>query len=218
MKINKLCLLFLLLPMALFSNEKEANQVKLELKRALHEEFNNKAKINGLVSYLYWPTGRCSEGSMLGHAKLELEQEAWNLGLSIPGGNKKPLAALIKSSEKSGRPFMCFRITVTPKQLKALRENIGKDSSATCSHGVFKTLSKNGISAVPLPISLSPLMSAVYLGIGKQFGFNDIKTIEFYGSSNLLKKKHKWVPGILGEVCFCVGSTMFIPTAIRVLT
>lgn len=193
----------------------------IHLKNQLNNEFHDHGRIQGLVSYIYYPQ---SKKPLYGHVKLEVEGKAWALvdhdfkaeviasaqstgADHRPQGERSgnlndvvPLTKLIRSSSSYGLPFLRFHITVTPKQLSALRENIGKKKSVSCSRGALQALSKHGEYTVPLPLTLTPLSSAIYLTTASNLGSRRINKINFIRNKNLTKSIAKCMPAIVIEI------------------
>lgn len=176
----------------------------------LHDEFNRKAKIQGLVSYIYYPTQR--ENPFIGHGELEIEGDSWTLTSFCV--SRKPISRMIYSSTLGeGFPFFRFKISVTPKQLSKLRNNVSKTRSCSCSYGALSSLSRNGKYSVPLPFSYVPSLSAAYLGTAKMLGSDRVKKIQFIGGESYMLNLSKSAPGVVYEL-FLLLSTFFIAAAV----
>ncbi len=178
------------------TNQPSSDYKKLKL--ALNEEFIRKAQIQGLVSYIYYP----STHYIFGHSEVEVEGRSWTLMRDFTFGSKS-LSRMIQSS-KSGRGYSFFRfdIAVTPNQLIEMRENVWKIRSIICSHGALRSLSRYGKYSVPLPLTITPFISAAYLMIAKKMGSKRIKQIQFFGCESESKFKNliKCIPGIFVEL------------------
>lgn len=176
-------------------------------KLLLNEEFNTQARIQGLVSLIYYPSQQ--EVSFLGHAELEVEGQSWTLML-YP--NAKPLAKMIRSSlSGTGYPFFRFDISVTPNQLQELRKNVMTTKGPFCAIGALKALSRYGDYSVPFPVSLFPLASAAYLTVAKALGSRRIGQIQFYGDQNCpMMNLAKGLPGVIVEACFIFAATNLV--------
>ncbi len=171
------------------------------LKIKLNEEFRQKAKIKGLVSYIYYPT---CEVKTLGHAKLEVEGTAkgWIWGLKE---EEKPLAHLIRSAEKH-LPFFRILFDVTPNVLKKLREDQSNGIYVSCSRGALMKLAKNGSYSVPFLMTLIPSLSYFYLHSAKYLGSKEIQKIEYYGDPKI----YNYLSGALGELFVAWGATILV--------
>jgi hypothetical protein len=166
-------------------------------KLLLNEEFHKKAKIKGLVSYIYYPSQR--EFPLLGHAELEVEGRSWTLMYGGPP-KERCLSNMIRSSQTGhGFPFFRFNISVTPSQLQALREKSMQTRGLTCSMGVLKALSSYGKYSVPFPVTISPLAAATYLYIAKKLGSRHINQIEIYRGPDRMRNVAKSVTGVFVE-------------------
>jgi hypothetical protein len=174
-------------------------------KLLLNEKFVKKAKIQGLVSYIYYPSQR--ECPLLGHAELEIEGDSWTL---MGGESKvKSLSKMINSSQSGhGFPFFRFNISVTPDQLRELREK-NMATWGTCSMGVLKTLSNHGNYEVPFPVTLFPFTSSMYLATAKMLGSRRINKIEFYREKNEMNSLAKSAAGVTLE-SFAVWALLYL--------
>ena len=163
-------------------------------KLLLNEEFKTKAKIQGLVSYIYYPSGTI----VVGHAELELEGTSWTL----LGKNAyaKPLSRMISASRSGyGLPFFRFNISVTPNQLHELEVKSMSVPGLTCSIGAFLALALYGKYKIPFPIAISPLATSLYLTAAQKSGSRRIGKIEFYGGDSHMRNFIKCIPGLAGE-------------------
>lgn len=197
----------------------------IDQKEKLNKEFKDKANIKGLVSYIYYPSQR---SDMQGHSELEIEGNSYTLtnaahvsdivkelvsyiyypfqrkdaqGHIQENRNIKPLSRMIEWTRKGfGLPFFRFNISVTPQQLYELREGVSTTNSIICSMGAAKALKQYANFKIPLPLTILPLTSAIYLAAAKKLGSQRVYQIEFYGS-----KKHpsehlsEIIPGVAGE-------------------
>jgi len=145
-----------------------------DLKRKLNEDFTQNAKINGLVSVLYYPGQR---RMAIGHAELEVEGTCYSIT-----SDPRPLSEKIKAAREGRLPFKQCHISVTPQQLARFRDR-EKISSLTCMHQVSRNLSKYLDFHVPQLINLSPLASYAYLNLSKAMGNKRITKIESHGSA-----------------------------------
>ncbi len=151
-----------------------------DLKMKLNQEFNDKAKINGLVSYIYYPTSYAIVG---GHSEIELEGRAWTL--VALGAADRSLAPMIRTQKKRGFfPFYRIYFSVTPNELKNLRESVSRTKGITCSHGALTALANQGIYSVPGLFNISPAMSFYYLAAAKSLGSKRIWKIDLHGNEN----------------------------------
>ncbi|MEC7838583.1 MAG: hypothetical protein VX777_00935 [Chlamydiota bacterium] len=190
----------------------------IDLKNELNEEFFAHAKINNMVSCIYYPQ---SKKPIYGHFKLEVEGRAWTLidhdfkgemiacaqgvdytpqHTGLNDYDVVPITKLIRSSSENGLPFIRYHITVSPSQLSELRENIGKDKSVSCSRGVLKTLSKYGQFTVPLPFTFTPLTASIYLSTASGLGASRINKVEFVRNKSLSKSIAKCMPAVVIEI------------------
>lgn len=175
--------------------DKNFHQKKL----LLNEEFHTKSKIKGLVSYIYYPTQ--SEFPHLGHAELEIEGYSYTLMYSS-NFKVRLLSNMIRSSEsENGLPFFRFHISVTPNQLKDLREINPNTWGPLCGMGVAKALSMQGKYTIPLPVTISPFVSAIYLTCVKALGSQRISSIELHGGKNRMMN----LASITGVTLECLG-------------
>ncbi len=164
------------------------------LKTKLNEEFNSQAKIKGLVSYIYYPTG-----TGYGHAKIEIDGTALVLKKNL---QPRFLSDLILQARAKGKPFYRFLFTVTPNQLKRLNEEAAKGSiSLSCSMGALSALSKSAIYSVPQIFSLLPSTSFLYLKVCKRLGSRFIEKIELYDNPMLERGTLKKWQGAIAETC-----------------
>jgi len=192
-------------------------------KTNLHDDFNKNAKINGIVSYIYYPSGEAKQG----HAELEVEGECWSV--SCTSIQHESLERKIKRSttiinslmpnKMLGRYFKQYLITISPHQLKQLKESMEKgielDQSSTsslllsmaqgltyktCSYHVLSKLSENSDFNIPMPYKISPLLTELYI---KRTKPSTIKQIKEYG---------KW-SGYRGEggECLFIISALSLP-------
>lgn len=188
-------------------------------KMLLNKEFKDKANIKGFVSYIYYPSQR---GGAEGHSELEIEGNSYTLtnatdvidmvkGLitypfqrrgaegHVQGNrNIKPLSRMIEWTRTGfGLPFFRFNISVTPNQLNELREGISTTNSIICSVGAAKALKQYANFKIPLPLTILPLASAIYLTTANKLGSQRVYQIESYGSP--LENLSKIIPGVAGE-------------------
>ncbi len=173
-------------------------------KELLNREFDQKGKIQGLVSYVYYP----SMDSFLlpGHTELEIEGNTHTL-MTTYSNHGKPLSKMIKAStNENGLPLICFHISTTPHQLRDLKENVLNIQSGLCSVGVAKALSKHGEYSIPLPLNLSPLLSAAYLTGSHFLGSSRVKKIDIYAGNDPLTNFKKIMPGIIIESLAICGA------------
>ncbi len=156
---------------------------------------NELYKIDGLVSYIYYPSQRGFP--FLGHAELEIKARSYTLFRQF---KIRYLYRMIKLSESGhGFPFFRFYISVTPKQLRDLKKNSLLTRGLTCSMGVAEALSRQGEYTIPLPIAIFPFTSAIYLAGAKMLGSQRISQVDFHGSKNITKNFLKSIMGIAGE-------------------
>jgi len=198
-------------------DDKPSQQIH-QNKMLLNKEFENRANIKGLVSYIYYPSQR---RDAQGHSELEIEGNSYILinmtdikdlikGLAlypfqrrdaqeqVQKNKNRPLSRMIKRTEsKLGLPFFRFNISVTPKQLNELRKGISITNGITCSAGAAKALKQYADFKIPLPFATFPLASAIYLTTAHKLGSQRIYQIESYG--NPLENLSRIMPGIAGE-------------------
>lgn len=167
----------------------------LDSHQAARDTHDVSAITKTFVSYIYYPSQR--ETFIVGHAELEIEGYSWSL--MYPETPKNLSDMIYVSTQGNGFPFFRFKISVTPEQLIEMREKGKYNMGLTCSHGVFNALSKYGGYTVPLPISLSPTLSAAYLAGAKALGSNKVGSIKFYCGSNPLVNLAKCVAGVAFE-------------------
>lgn len=169
-------------------------------KTLLNEDFKNNANIKGLVSYIYYPSQK--EHPFFGHSELEIEGASYTL-MSDSNRKVRPLSKMIHASLfGTGFPFLRFNISVTPNQLQKMRECAPKTGGIICSMSALKPLSQYADFKVPLPFTISPLMSAIYLTVAKKLSSQRISCIEFYGTENSLKNLSKAITGVAVESIF----------------
>ncbi|CDZ81164.1 hypothetical protein BN1013_01694 [Candidatus Rubidus massiliensis] len=169
-----------------------------EKKIRLNDEFGKKAQIQGLVSYIYYPSQR--EYPLLGHSELEIEGDSWTL--MCLRSEFKPLSKMITSSKfGEGFPFFRINIGVTPNQLRSLKES-EMNRLGSCSFGVLRTLSLHGKYEVSFPYNLFPLSSFIYLVTAKTLGSRRINQIKFYGGKSQLMNLANSIPGVFVEATF----------------
>ena len=164
----------------------------------IDEELHHESKIQGLVSCIYYPSQ--SKVPFLGHAELEIEGYSYRLTINSFTSITGLLSKMISSSKSgNGFPFFRFQISVTPDQLKDLRENSLTTFGPLCSMGVAKALSLQGKYTIPLPFTFSPFALAVYLTCAKTLGSKRISCIEFYGGKSHLMNLAKGIMGVAVE-------------------
>ena len=144
-------------------------------KQALNMQFH-KAYIK-TVGVVYYPLQTKKAG---GHVELEVDGRCYTL---------KPLLYKIQSlqdkinyARTDGFPFFHFQIKVTSQQFDNLKKDGWKERSPICSYAVSKSLLKYADFNIPLPFSLSPLASGIYLKSISKFGVSRIKSIDYYSS------------------------------------
>jgi hypothetical protein len=165
-------------------------------KQLLNEEFYEKSKIHGLVSYIYYPSQ--NQVPILGHAELEIEGCSYSF-VNPYRFKIKTLSQMIYSSEqKGGFPFFRFHLSVTPNQLLDIKENNLKKLGLLCSTGVAKSLSRHGKYTIPLPFTWSPLLSAIYLTSAKKLGSQRVSQIEFHRGKSFISIS-KGITGVVYE-------------------
>ncbi len=155
----------------------------------------SKEKTLSTVSYIYYPSQLTNKYC---NAKLEVEGHSWSLlcGKSF----EKPLEKMIYNSQKGGEPFFQFVFEANSNQVEKIKKSIvNKELGLTCSSSVLYPLSKAGVCSVPLPIKFSPLLSALYLGLGKIIKYNNVKEIKYYGNPSLQESVNKMLKGPLRE-------------------
>lgn len=177
-------------------------QIHRQLMREVNEEFRLNAKIKGLVSYIYYPAQR--GGAPMGHAELEIEGNSWTLFCK---NSFRPLECMVWVSRFRLFPFFRFPMTVTPQELKTLRDYVPQMTpSISCSYSVSKCLSKSIGYNIPFPCSLFPLPSAIYLKAAKMLGSKKIEKIELYGNHDRIGQSViNCLPAVLSEI-FVVSS------------
>lgn len=151
----------------------------------LNADFFKNASINTMVSYIYYPTDRATQG----HSELEVEGTCWTLSqLAV----RKSLLEhkIIKSTtpvpskpfKMQGKYFKRYIITVTPEELKRLNYSLEKSMLfknrsklmltilyiqeilyKTCSYTVLSKLSETCNFHVPMPFKISPFLTALYI-------------------------------------------------------
>ena len=168
---------------------------------------------NEPISFVYYPSMR--EVSCLGHAELRFGRKSWNLLKGMGDRRVRSFEQMLQASEgERGIPFIQFFISASPEQVKALSQNLGTRSANICSRGVCAELERSIEYSVPMPFTISPLSSAVYLTLAKGLGSKRITRIEFCGNSNRIYNLKKCATGMAGEAClvfiFCFGAFMMI--------
>lgn len=181
-------------------------------KMLLNEDFKNNAKIQGLVSYIYYPSQK--EFPLFGHGELEIEGNSYTL-MSDLNRKVRPLSKMIHASlSGTGFPFLRFNVSVTPNQLSKMREFAPTTSGFICSMSALKPLSQYADFKIPLPFTISPLMSAIYLTAAKKLSSQRISGIEFYRTESSLKNLSKAITGVAVESLFIFS---FASSLIRIL-
>jgi hypothetical protein len=157
-----------------------------ELKKELNVEFMQKAKINDLVSYIYYPYYGDT-----GHAELEVEGVCSTYKLGKCKTESFDSRMVRKRACRSTLPFYRYVISVTPEQLKNLCERMDQKRWCTpiCSLDALTVLAKGANYSVPFIFRLSPLISAHYLSIVNSLGSERIKKIKFYEGHSAHEKQ-----------------------------
>lgn len=170
------------------------------LKKALNDDFYENAKINGIVSYIYYPTGEAKQG----HSELEIEGCCWGTIFALEkfeSLEKKIKRSTTKDPFKpwkmKGRFFKKYTITVSPKQLEQLKNELYEPKTRptktlgilqeissgltykTCSYNVLTLLSNNSEFKVPIPYKISPFLTELYI---KKTKPSEVKEIKKYGN------------------------------------
>ena len=148
---------------------------------ALHA-MEQQPKVANSVSLICYPA----------HVKLEINGMAYNrtgTGVSflLPAGPDRSLNELIAMANSGGKPFVRFVFDVDDAIVSRLLEymKVRPAFYATCSFGATHPLRNEGICSIPAPLSISPLITANYLAMGKKVRLDKIKKIEYYGHPSL---------------------------------
>lgn len=164
--------------------------------------FSENDKRSKEVSYIYYPS---QEEIPFGHAGIEVEGTLHTLMLIMT--EKRNFASMAEHSKSKGMPFFRYVVSVTPEQYEILKNgNEMKSSYFGCSQGACNALSRGARYWVPMPISLSPLCTSLYLTTMRALGSKRIKRIEFYGNKSATKNILKSTPGILSESVICLAN------------
>lgn len=167
------------------------------------------------VSFIYYPTSR--DG--VGHAELEVAGDSWDVFMGYANG--RPLHDMIDKSTNDGYgyPFLRFLFKAEPHQIQKVQDMIKEKSvECTCSRTVLAYLAEAGVCTVPLPFSISPLLSAAYLTAGRRLKLNNIQKIEYYGGPSKRKNIVKMLPGVACEMAVVGLHAGIILHAIESLT
>ncbi len=92
-------------------------------RRALNDDFNNHAKINGLVSVIYYPgaAGCCAYPT--GHSELEVEGSCYTF-IGNMQTEEEPLHGKIQKAKRGRLPFWQSHIYITPRQLSNIKNTL----------------------------------------------------------------------------------------------
>lgn len=157
------------------------------------------------ISFIYYPSKNLSIKTT-GHAKLEVNGCIWTM-LGDPAKSRSSLQNRIDKSTSNGRPFFRFVFQVTPDQMAIIEKAITNGGSCiSCSAGALAPLTEADACTIPAPVTISPLVSAVYLSAVKMAGINNIKRIEYYGNPSMIKNAFKMVPGVATETFLVTGA------------
>ncbi len=174
------------------------------LKKKLNSEFMKEAKINDLVSYIYYPSIVIG-----GHSEVEAEGICADIDFFKKTKLLDHRLRKIRraASSEMNFPFFRYVIAVTPEQLAKLRENISESTPGHCAFASLTKLSKNCNYNVPFLFKLPPpLASGLYLHCAKALGSKRISKIEFYGNENRIKNLII-LPGVLTDSIVILGVT-----------
>lgn len=148
------------------------------------------------LSFIYYPTGRRVP---LGHAGLEVAGDVWQL-LEEGKFKSRPLRKSIISATSYGKPFFRFVLSADTEQLQEVKQCIQKNQwLMNCTTAALYPLAKAGICTVPLPLSIFPVYTALYLKAGAMLGLNNVERIEYYGNPSFKESLIKIAPGIIVE-------------------
>lgn len=163
------------------------------------------AQSENSVSFIYYPAAR---EYPKGHAELEIAGTSWNK-IDFKHYEKKQLRNMIAKSTEDGFPFFRFLFKAESGQIRKIQDFVEtKDTlEFICSRIVLAPLHEAGVCSVPMPFSISPLLTAAYLTTGKKLGLNNVQKIEYYGNPSLKQSLVKIVPGVLTEsaILACLG-------------
>lgn len=162
------------------------------------------------VSFLYYPSGSV----IWGHVKLEVNNTAHAAVCRFGGrcgiGYTRKFNELKASSKTNGYLGIRYKFKVNRQQLAIINKSIKKGTYFTCSHGALTILSKAKVVSVPFPISLSPLLSAIYLYRAKKLGDCNIDRIKIYSNDNNRLLMLKTVTGVFLETLLLVTCVSLI--------
>lgn len=164
---------------------------------------NHEIDIHHSVAFIYYPSAR---EYPKGHAELEIEGISFNK-IGIGRYEKKQLRNMIAKSTEDGFPFFRFLIKVDSDEIRKVQYCAEQEYSMEfiCSRIALAPLRAAGLCSVPLPFSMSPLLTAAYLTAGKKMGLNNVQNIEYYGNPSLKQNLIKIVPGMLIETTVLAG-------------
>lgn len=181
------------------SQLKELHQEQNKLRKLLNDDFMKNAKINDLVSYLYYPSIIISS-----HAELEIEGDCWSKVNNRYYDKVSSLDAKARMARRGKRkiflPFFRYALSVTPKQLQRLRTNIDNECSGHCAFSALVKLSKHCDFNVPFFFKLSPMLSGMYLYCAKKMSSSRIQKIEYSGNESYIKDLVVLAPGLAVEL------------------
>lgn len=156
------------------------------------------------LSFIYFPLTKTGF-LKAGHAELCLGWDAYFALLKKFSFEPNKLRQFIDNVTKDGHPFMriVFGKELTDQLKKDfIREIDKKENYLDCSRSVCAMLEQQNICKVPFVVSLSPMLTTMYLTVLHKLGYGGIKRIEFYSNSNLTQTVTKTVPGIVREACY----------------
>lgn len=156
------------------------------------------------VSFIYYPTSH----SLIGHVELEINGKSWDLVKNPMGKN---FQEMLTKATNDGEPFFRFLFNANSHQIQSAQANLRqKNGYYICSRVACHVLQEAGISHVPEPFNLTPLLAATYLMTGKKTGLNNVQSIEYYGNPSLLESILKIAPGITIETLTIISCTRII--------